>query len=183
MVQRKIGNRYLFIKTGFANIDNVDAILKKLSVLQKEGIFQLFSIKPVVSLEQVVSAAEQATDSFERQANFSKNLSLEFLLRLIGTRQITKALEITGLKKGRNAVAIVACSSNRKSAEESVSAIAREIYFEESTGVIERNLKYNSHYLKKIYGISNTQLETLKDLREPLKEAVFERIAILSLEE
>lgn len=170
------------IKSGSVNINNLAATIKKLSLCSSRKKFvQLCPIEPISSLNQIIFAAEQAIDSFNKGTNFSKKIELEFLLRLSGTRQINKAIGKMLLKEGRNRVVLVAAAKKREKVKELLKEIEKQVGFRED-GNLMKGVGKNKKYLMEIYSLGEEELESLMDKENALEEAVLEKIALVALE-
>jgi len=66
--------------------------------IAKSHNFQVFDLNAVKSEFQVNLAFFHAEKAFEQNSNISKDLLLEFLIRVAGIRQINKAIEKVGIK-------------------------------------------------------------------------------------
>lgn len=68
--------------------------------LEKQEHTQLVNAKYALCETLVLHSVEQALKAFRNRENIAGNGGLEFLLRLAGERQISRALEMLGAKKG-----------------------------------------------------------------------------------
>jgi KEOPS complex subunit Cgi121 len=121
----------------------------------------------VVDLATVSFAAEKAIKNWRSGKRISKSLPIEILLYHAATRQIKDALK-TGIGSGKTRVAAV---------------IIDEKKFEELKNKISfRSLKFKPEYdlseVKKLYGITDAELEITGEEKLPL--LVRERIALFS---
>ncbi len=174
----KFDTKNLRIVAGSADIKDSDSAIKKLLAESKKlnSFAQLISLKPIASEEQITFALEQSMDSFAKKTNFSKSLELEFLTRLSGQRQINKAMDLFALEKGKNEVALILYSENKKNIQELIKFVEKEIDFKVKKDFIKQNAKKNGKFIAEIYGIGEEELKIL-----PLEESVLERIAMVAL--
>ncbi len=75
-------------------------------ILKDYKDIQLVDSRLVASLGHIEFAASQAEKAFERNENISNDPLIEVLLRMSGQRQISKALEMFGLKDSKEVVLI-----------------------------------------------------------------------------
>lgn len=169
-------SKKIFIKEGIVNIFNAGATIKRLMLCpEKKSFIQLASLKPVASKEQLLFAFTQALEARKKKEMFSNSLSLEFLLRLSGQKQISAALELFKLNEGENKVAVASDS------KKALAWFEKEFSFKEKKGLIKENARQNFSALKKIYSIGEKELLALDDCANPLSEAVIERIALMGM--
>ncbi|MFH1587613.1 MAG: KEOPS complex subunit Cgi121 [Candidatus Diapherotrites archaeon] len=175
---KKFDIKFFLIFAGLANIEDSGTTIKKLLVGAKnrKTFIQLISLKPIASEQQIIFALEQSMDSFAKKTNFSKSLELEFLTRLSGQRQIGKAMDLFGLGEGKNEVALILYSENKKNSEKLFDWVKKEIDFREKKNLISANAKKNRKFIAEIYGIGKEEMKIL-----PLRESVLERIAMVAL--
>lgn len=183
----KIHCKTAVIKAGSANISDIERVLKEIEGIAAKGCFvQLCSLRPVAGFLHVQAALGQALSALERKNSFSKNPSLEFLLRLTGKRQIGKALKIAGLvedvKGEKQNVLLVIAGSQKKELAEAETKIKKLISFSGDNTLFTTNAKKNKRFIMKTFGISERLLTTLSDLPNPLESAAVEKTALLALE-
>lgn len=180
MILRKSNSHLIAIKLGKVNISDADNVIKSFaSISGKKGLIQLVSLRPIASINQLLFAAEQTVDAFEKGTNFSKSLQLELLVRAAGVRQIAYATDLFELKPGWNDVAIVGIAKNKNSLLGMFKKAEKNIEFKNiGEKLIEKHAKRNKKELQKIHGIRNGVLKVLN-----LEQAIIEKCAMLSLEE
>lgn len=185
MPNPKICGKFVEILPGFCRIDNVDAAIKSfLAFAAEQKIFlQVVSLRPVAGKNHVMFALEQTFSAFETGTNFAKSAELEFLLRLSANKQIEKALDILGLKPGKNEALAVVAGKEKKSVSAAFAFLKKSIAFKPVKGLLEKNAQKNAAEIKQIFQISSAELAALSDKKSSaLEEAVIERVALLSLE-
>lgn len=151
---------------------------KKEPILE-EGV-QIIDAGKVCGKEHLNHAIIQAMKSFRKSRNISKDMLLEVLVRLSAQRQIRKAIEIFGLKKGIRDVVVI--SLDEKKLEEFV----KKYECVEDIKIIEVDEKKYEE-LRKIFNINDNEILAYKpkdfnERVEILKRLIIERIALLNLE-
>ncbi len=76
-------------------------------VRSRGGWAQLLDAGHVAGRDHVLSAVEHARRALDRGLGASGRFELEFLLYVSGKRQISKAIEVAGVRPGRPFVAVV----------------------------------------------------------------------------
>ena len=178
---------FISLKSGIAYIEDINKTIKTITLIASErnAFAQLCSLKPVCSPQQVLTAFEHARSAVSNGTAFAKTLEIEFLLRLAGTKKIDNALKILGLRKGKQEVLLILSAENEKALKETEKEIKKAIKFGENEALLKTNFRRNSKEIKKIYGISDSELKALSDLgkEKALEGAAIERIALVALED
>ena len=119
--------------------------------------------------EHILHATIHAIKAFERGENIANDLGIEICVRTSAQRQISKALDILGIKKGKmNICAVfVGCS------EDTINKL-ENILGKRDDGV----LKPDDNILKKIYKISDTE----EEIAGTISKAIMEKTTLLILE-
>jgi tRNA threonylcarbamoyladenosine modification (KEOPS) complex Cgi121 subunit len=189
MLSKTLNGKKCFISIGKADINNVEELIKNISLSKKGAgalIFQGFSLKPIASIHQVLSAADSSINAFNEGFEITKSIDLELLLRLSGIRQVNKALDLIGLKQGKQEACFIAVSEtkNANKTRQALTSFLKSIAFKEVPGLLEKNLKANSRFLQEFYGITEKELKALKDLGSTeiaLKELILEKAALINV--
>lgn len=177
-----IGSYFAGTESGKANIKDSELVIKKLSEQAKKGVFaQILDAKALCSAEQCRFAAKQAIEALEEKNSFSNRLEIELLLRVTATRQIGNALEIAGIRNGTKKAVIIALSKDRKKLEETKKELEKEISLKKEKDCLEKDSKKNREFLMRSFGIKEKELFALKDTKNPLENAIIEKIALNSL--
>lgn len=188
MLSKTLNGKKCFISIGKADINNVEELIKNISLSKKGAgalIFQGFSLKPIASIHQVLSAVDSSINAFKEGFGITKSIDLELLLRLTGIRQVNKALDLIGLKQGKQEACFIAASetNNANKSRQALTSFLNSIAFKEVPGLLEKNLKANFNALKDFYHVTDKELNALKDLgskKTVLKELVLEKIALIN---
>ena len=161
---------------GEAIINNPEEVFKNiLAILAKNQCFgQILSSKAIVSEKQFLQSAEQTQSAFLQGTSFAKRKEMELLLRISGKKQFQKAIEVLGIKKGKQSIALIAVGENSEKAITEMKDLLR---------LKERKLKPDFKALQKIYGIPEKQARLLKNRKESIEKAVLEKITLITLED
>jgi KEOPS complex subunit Cgi121 len=100
---------------GFSKVvEDIPYFIGKIKdITNNSCVIQLLNADGIAGKEHILHAAEQAIKAFKRKQNIANDLGLEICVRASAQRQISKALEILGLKKGLNNICavIINCDS------------------------------------------------------------------------
>ncbi len=133
---------------------------KIIEILKKNGANVIFDESKTYGYNHIYMALYQTNKAFEIKSNFADDFTLEYLIRLSGEKQISKALEF-GIKEGLNRIGIITTEENK---EKIIQILGNPI----APG------KYNKDFIKKYFEIKdiNNKTETEKK--------IFEKIALLN---
>lgn len=103
MILMDFNNAKVEIYGFHGEIDSVDSVLKKFNTFKTDPniIIQLMDSDAIAGKNHVLHAVNQAFLAFKRGENLAKNIDVEICLRSSAQRQISKAFNILGLKKGK----------------------------------------------------------------------------------
>ncbi|MEK6976770.1 MAG: KEOPS complex subunit Cgi121 [Candidatus Hydrothermarchaeota archaeon] len=137
---------------------------------------QFLDARLVAGMEHLEFAISQAEKAFQRGENISSDPLFEVLVRASAQRQIKRALELVGLKGGREVILLC---------HEVPEALLQEYGCREDPGVLAIGRdKYE--LLKEAFGIGEAELDAVAgegfaERSTALVEAIKERIAILQV--
>ena len=146
----------------------------------KDVVFQLADARMVAGPEHLLVAALGALRAFETEMNVASDLGLEVLTFASGQRQISRAIELMGLKPGSGDVAVLILGSSPQELEAAFSAIAEELGGERDDSVLEVD-EEKAGELAEAFRISRAELNAcrrLGELPEVVKALVLERVAL-----
>jgi len=182
---KKSGSFAVLSQTGSLNTNNIDESIKKsLSLLTAPEFFSLAPIHCIASQEQIVHAANSTLEAFSHGTAFSSKPGIEFLVRLTAQHKINEALRLAEIpESGRADALLVLAARDKAKGEKAFSELKKILEFKEEKGLIEKNAGVNAAEIKKLFGISPTELKAMNDLpeSEALKLLVLERQALLGL--
>jgi len=165
------------ISIGTADIDDLDSLLDWIKKNVNNRVMQVLNAEHIVSVDQIEFAFMEALDAMQEKSNIAKNLNNEFILRLVGVRQVDKAIERFGVKKGKNKIVIVISGNDCKHMMEE---LISKLYFVVDEFILDIKDRYDS--LKEFYQIDDKQIETVGGSKEDaLKSLILEKVATLEL--
>ncbi|MDG3546642.1 KEOPS complex subunit Cgi121 [Methanobacterium formicicum] len=129
---------------------------------------QLMRARGIAGEKHALQATAHAIKAFERNENTAKDLGLEICLRASAQRQISKALKILGINKGKNDLCVVAVDGGK--------SVQKKL--ENVLGPKQKVLKPDIEVLQELYQISPLEIESAGDM----ERVMVERSAILNLE-
>ncbi len=90
-------------------IGNIDAFLERVAAFQEDNCIavQVMDASLVFGMVHLLSAANHAVRAFERAKNTASSLATELLVYASGERQISKAIELMGVKEATTGFAFV----------------------------------------------------------------------------
>lgn len=143
-----------------AKIDNIDDFLKIFNDLKEknlsyknssESIIQVFDAKAIAGEKHLNHAILHALNAFERNENLANDLGIEISIRLSAQRQISKALNIVGVKKGEMDICVLMMNCPYEFEDK------LNLMFKRDDSVLESN----PLILKEIYNISDEQMDMM----------------------
>ncbi|PKL67876.1 MAG: hypothetical protein CVV28_03900 [Methanobacteriales archaeon HGW-Methanobacteriales-1] len=140
---------------------------------------QLLDARGIASEKHILNATIHAINAFKRKNNIAKDLGMEICLRASAQRQISRAIEILGLKEGPMDICavLVGCNSDERGSSMDI-AQSIENKLNEMFTRDDSVLEANEQILKKIYNIENEEMEVLGSVTYTL----IERTTILILD-
>ena len=157
--------------TGFeTEINDIKEIMGFIKDLtdKNDCTVQLMRARGIAGEKHALQATAQAIKAFERNENTAKDLGLEICLRASAQRQISKALKILGINKGKNDLCVVAVDGGK--------SVQKKL--ENVLGPKQKVLKPDIEVLQELYQISPLEIESAGDM----ERVMVERSAILNLE-
>lgn len=144
---------------------------------------QLFDAKLVAGWEHLYFAALNALNAFKNKTNISNNVVVETLLYASAQRQISKAVELLGIKPQSSQVAVLIIAETRQRAASTLEAVSKLMSGERDDSVLElTNEKVKC--IKGLFGISDLELEAKLEKegfkKEALIDLVIEHVALLA---
>lgn len=151
------------------NVSDFKDLINTINQITNDCTIQLLNADGIAGYEHVIHATVHAIKSFERNENIAKDLGIEICVRASAQRQISKALNILGIKKGEMNICAVAVGC-----KEDIINKLETILDERDDNV----LNPDDTTLKKIYGISDDELKTACSI----ENVMIERTSLLILE-
>jgi len=171
--------------TGFrnANIKDTEEFMKaaRKQLPQKTSV-QFFNAELVASWQHLYFEVLNALLAFKNGRNISKTAAMEVMLYASAQRQISKAIQLIGVKPASANVAAVIISENPENLKAALSAVSKHIGAKPDETVLElTNAKIQS--IRKAFKVSTQELEAVtekKNIQQALVNLIIERTALLS---
>jgi len=161
-----------------ADVQDIDAMLKTLAIIDKRShtIGQIFDADRIAGEEHLVHAAKLALTVQSTHMNFADSLNIELVCWVSGLRQIVRAFDRVGVRKGCNRVAVLTIGKRREEVKRAQTETLRELNLDRDDKVLD---VYSNKIpmLMKVFNISKKELEIA-----PIEKLVLEKIALLSLQ-
>jgi len=178
----EINGKHMVLE-GFKNVKIKN--LQTLFILQKNQAknccVQLFDPNLIAGLDHIYFAALNALKAFEEGRNISKDLAVEILLYASGQHQISKAIQLLGIKPSSQEVAVLVLSETCEKALEALDVVSQLLQGEQCDGIIDVTKK-KANKIKSAFNIKDTEVKAA--LRESEEQAVtsllIERAALLA---
>lgn len=163
-------NEYNIQIAGFKyNVSDLKELMDKINLISSDCTLQLLNADAVGGYEHVLHSTIHAIKAFKRKQNIANDLGIEICVRASAQRQISKALNIVGIKEGKMNICTVAVNCR----EDVMERIEDILNFRDDS-----ILKPNEKSLKKIYNITDKEIE----ICEGIEKVMIERTTLLILE-
>ncbi len=86
-----------------SQVENSEKLIK---ALKEKGALAIFDESKAYGLNHIMMALYHTNQAFKNKSNFAEDFSLEYLIRLSGEKQISKAIKF-GIKNGFNRIGII----------------------------------------------------------------------------
>ena len=137
------------------NIDSIPDILKKVDSIKSnccDGcIIQLMDAKAIAGEKHLLHGIIHGILAFKRNENLANDLGIEICVRTSAQRQISKALDILGLKEGEMDIIAILINCPDYFINELSKIFIRE----------DNVFTSNNSILKELYNISDEELDTM----------------------
>lgn len=147
-------------------IEDIDAAIEKIK--KYDCVIQLMDARAIGGKRHVKHAVIHALNAMKRNENIANDLGIEICVRTAGERQISKALDIVGIKDDTEKFCAVFLGCDEDIIEEFI----KDFGFEKNNEV----LKPNESYLKKLYNLGK-EVEVVG-----VENALIERTTLLTIE-
>lgn len=155
-------NEYNVQIAGFkSNIEDFRELIQKIDQISNGCTIQLLNADGIAGKEHVFHATVHAIKSFERNENIAKDLGLEICVRTSAQRQISKALDILGLKKGKMKICVVSinCSDDTLCKLDKIIGEKDESVLNPDVNVLKKNYEISDMEIEVSGGISYLLME------------------------
>jgi KEOPS complex subunit Cgi121 len=160
-------------KTEIANIQETLDFIEKIKYNCCDAcIIQLMDAKAIAGKKHIEHGILHGMNAFKRKENIANDIGIEICIRISAQRQISKALDILGLKKGKMEIVAVLINCPDYFIDELNS------YFTRDDDVLDPDLSI----LKDIYDIPQKELETLSSIDINIADVLMDRTSALIVE-
>ena len=168
--------RMIQIICGDVSITSTEDFIQRIRQISEEYdvVIQAIDADLLAGRRHAVFAAEKAIRAFEEGKNISKNLGIETLLYIAGTRQIERALRF-GIKRGENKVALIVIGL--EGGKTNAIGELRELISEDPRVIDYTELK--KERIVRAFNITPEEIEAVGE--EKIPDLVLERVALTGL--
>jgi tRNA threonylcarbamoyladenosine modification (KEOPS) complex Cgi121 subunit len=182
MKETKIFGEHIIIE-GFRDVKlkNVDALLDQVKKETKGCHVQFFDARLIAGFDHLYFAVLSAMEAFETGINIAKNPAMETLLYVSGQHQISKAIELLGIKPSSSKIALVVIADTRSKAVKALDKISDLLQGEKCDEIIEMT-EGKVEAIKTSFGIKDLEIEATlrKSDVEALTSLLVEHAALLA---
>ena len=168
-IENKIPDNKIQIAGFNADITDFSELMEKIRKISSDCVVQIMDANGIAGKKHALHAAIHALNAFQRNENIAKDLGLEICVRASAQRQISRALDVLGIKEGKMNICAVAVDCDR-----GIMIELEKILGERDDKVLEPDVKL----LKKMYNISDMELETV----DSIEKLLMEKTSLLILE-
>lgn len=176
-VKGPFGAKVVGIASGIFSVEDVDGLLAILAEVDRESgtITQAFNASRLAGTEHLVHASRLAIISSENKTGFADSLGIELVCWVAAERQIGRAFEKMGVRKGKMGLAILSIGSSGVQVRRAVSKIFRDAKAFWDNSLMELN-EEKIPELQKTFSISKEEMAVA-----PIERIILERVALLTL--
>lgn len=159
-------------------MDDVEKCLRELARADEKNktTSQLFNASRIAGNEHLVHAARLALIAHSTGKNFASSLNIELVCWVAAERQISRAFEKVGLRKGDRHLAILTLGGSRTQVKRAITEIVHELELKQDDDVLKLTPQKISE-ISDVFSISKSELKLA-----PIQKLVLERMALLALE-
>jgi len=167
------------------NLGDMERLIQKMKSLPAMAV-QLLNADLVAGWWHLFFAALNAVKAMRDGTNRSRDLSMELLLYASAQRQISKALEIMGVKPDTKRVALIVIADSRESLDAALTQASELLGGVRDDGAVKLT-QGKVDGIKRAFGITEDELkaqapENKVDLLDALASLVIEHVALLAAE-
>lgn len=182
MRKAEINGRHMVLE-GFKNVKLADTqkLIEKVKTQINDCCIQLFDPSLVAGFDHLFFATLNALKAFDSKRNISKDLAVEVLLYASGQHQISKAIQLLGIKPDSREVAVLVITETHEKATEAMDKVSNLLKGERCDEVFELTEK-KIPKIKSAFDIKKEEIGAAK--RKSEEQAVLslliERAALLA---
>ena len=182
MRNAEINEKHMVLE-GFKNVKFKDTqtLLNLVKDQVKDCCVQLFDPRFVAGFDHLYFAVLNALKAFETGKNISKDLAVEILLYASGQHQISKAIQLLGIKPGSREVAVLVLAATHEKALDALDKVSHLLQGEQCDEIIDMTEK-KVPKIKSAFDIKDEEIKAV--LRNSKEQAItsllIERSALLT---
>ena len=163
-------------------INDVNNFFGQVRKKTKDTHIQLFDAKLIAGWEHLYFAVLNALRAFKGNLNISNSFAVEALLYASAQRQISKAVDLLGIKPESPHVAVLAITKTKQGANATLEIVSQLMPGERDDSVLKLTDE-KVEDIRRLFGISDLELEAKLEKKGLEKEAlidlVIEHVALL----
>ncbi|RJS84143.1 hypothetical protein CW702_02860 [Candidatus Bathyarchaeota archaeon] len=163
-------------------VENVEEMIGEIQRRTKGlGYAQLLNAQLIAGMEHLYFAVMNAITAFKGGYNISRNLAVEVLLYSSAQHQISKAVNLMGIKPGIQDIAVVAIAESYADALRILRIVEDVLPGERDDHVLELTKEKTGNIIR-TFGISRCEINAASrglNEEETVKNLVIERMALL----
>ena len=162
-------------------IQNIDFFFKKILNISNEYkvTIQAVNADMIYGKKHLISASEHAIRAFEEKRNSTNSLAMEILLYASGERQIQRALQKIGVKKGKTNIAFVIISEVKEETKEKIANKSIEKILETLKLIRDNKVLEGSIDTLRKFGITQQEIMTVPKNKQG--NLILEKVAMVDV--
>ncbi|MBN1861257.1 MAG: hypothetical protein JW840_07335 [Candidatus Thermoplasmatota archaeon] len=162
-------------------IKDVEAFIRQVLQFSNEErvVLQVMDATMVYSKDHLLSATLHATRACEKGTNATGTLGLEILLYAAGERQIDKAIQKMGVKKGKQKIAVVLTDMLGQNTKGNRAERIRKIFLTTFHLTADDSVLAGDKQTLKRFGITEKELSTIPEDR--YGDLILEKVAFVDI--
>jgi KEOPS complex subunit Cgi121 len=182
MRKAEINGRHVVLE-GFKNVKLADTqkLIEKVKAQINDCCIQLFDPSLIAGFDHLYFATLNALKAFDSKRNISKDLAVEVLLYASGQHQISKAIQLLGIKPDSREVAVLAITETYEKATEAMDKVSNLLKGERCNEIFKLTEK-KIPKIKSAFNIKKEEIGAAKRKSEgqAVLSLLIERAALLA---
>ena len=166
-------------------IDDATDFLNRIRKSLPNAKIQLFDADYIAGAKHLLFATLNALKAFKQGRNISENLMVECLLYASGQRQISRAIEMLGIRSSTSRIAVLMLLSKREDVKKYEKEASKLINGIRDERVLDIKEEDKIERLMEVFGITTLELDTIRnsdeEIADAIVKAIIERSAILAV--
>ncbi|MCW4020423.1 MAG: KEOPS complex subunit Cgi121 [Candidatus Bathyarchaeota archaeon] len=182
MKEVEILGRHMLLE-GFRNVEveDVNAFFDRVRKETKDCHVQFFDANLIAGFDHLYFAVLNALKAYETGTNISNEFAMETLLYASGQHQISKAIQLLGIKPDSSQIAVLIVADTRQKTVEALEGISGLLKGERCDAIVEVSDE-KVEMIKTAFNIKDREIEATlrKSKKEALTSLLIERTALLA---